>query len=233
MRTELNRTAQRRMAVLRPLRVGDHQLADRRRRQAGRRARRDRQQPGERRRRHALGAVLAASCSSSTTTSWPSRRRSTSGCRPASEVRLRGAFFVTCTDFDVDADGNVTTVYVTYDPDTRGGNAPDGRKVKSTMHWVSAAHARRRHGRAVRAAVLRRGAGRATGDAVRRPRPRLARAARPAARSSRRSADTAAGRGRAVRAARLLRRTTRDEPMLFHRTVGLRDEWANIQKRST
>ena len=60
---------------------------------------------------------------------------------PGKEVRLRGAFFVTATDFDADADGNVTKVYATYDPETRGGNAPDGRKVKSTMHWVSAAHA--------------------------------------------------------------------------------------------
>jgi hypothetical protein len=60
---------------------------------------------------------------------------------PGKEVRLRGAFFVTATGFDTDADGNVTEVQVTYDPETRGGNAPDGRKVKSTMHWVSAAHA--------------------------------------------------------------------------------------------
>ncbi len=60
---------------------------------------------------------------------------------PGKEVRLRGAYFVTATDFDTDADGNPTKVYVTYDPATKGGNAPDGRKVKSTMHWVSAAHA--------------------------------------------------------------------------------------------
>jgi glutaminyl-tRNA synthetase len=60
---------------------------------------------------------------------------------PGKEVRLRGAYFVTATGFDVDADGNVVEVQVTYDPETRGGNAPDGRKVKSTMHWVSAAHA--------------------------------------------------------------------------------------------
>jgi len=59
---------------------------------------------------------------------------------PGREVRLRGAYFVTCTDVETDADGRPVTVYATHDPTTRGGNAPDGRKVKSTMHWVSAAH---------------------------------------------------------------------------------------------
>lgn len=56
------------------------------------------------------------------------------------EVRLRSAYFVKCTDFVKDADGNVTEVHCTYDPETRGGNALDGRKVKATMHWVSAEH---------------------------------------------------------------------------------------------
>ena len=60
---------------------------------------------------------------------------------PGREVRLRFAFFITCTDFIKDADGNVTELRCTYDPETRGGNAPDGRKVKGTIHWVSAAHA--------------------------------------------------------------------------------------------
>ena len=60
---------------------------------------------------------------------------------PGREVRLRYAYFVTCTDVVKDADGRITEIRCTYDPETRGGNAPDGRKVKSTMHWVSAAHA--------------------------------------------------------------------------------------------
>ncbi len=60
---------------------------------------------------------------------------------PGREVRLRYAYFVTCTDVVKDADGRITEIRCTYDPATRGGNAPDGRKVKSTMHWVSAAHA--------------------------------------------------------------------------------------------
>ncbi len=66
---------------------------------------------------------------------------------PGREVRLRGAYLVTCTGFETDDDGNVTTVLATYDPETKGGSAPDGRKVKSTMHWVSAAHAVRRPSR--------------------------------------------------------------------------------------
>src|SRR5215204_2560577 len=59
---------------------------------------------------------------------------------PGREVRLRNAYFVTCTGMVKDADGRVTELHATYDPATRGGNAPDGRKVKATLHWVSAAH---------------------------------------------------------------------------------------------
>ena len=57
---------------------------------------------------------------------------------PGQEVRLRWAYFVTCTGCVKDADGNVTEVHATYDPATKGGDAPDGRKVKGTIHWVAA-----------------------------------------------------------------------------------------------
>ena len=60
---------------------------------------------------------------------------------PGAEVRLRYAYFVKCTDVVKDAAGNVTEVRCTYDPATRGGDSPDGRKVKGTIHWVSAEHA--------------------------------------------------------------------------------------------
>jgi glutaminyl-tRNA synthetase len=61
---------------------------------------------------------------------------------PGREVRLRYAYLVTCTDVVKDpATGAVVEVHGTYDPDTRGGNTPDGRKVKGTIHWVSATHA--------------------------------------------------------------------------------------------
>jgi glutaminyl-tRNA synthetase len=60
---------------------------------------------------------------------------------PGREVRLRYAYFVTCTGYEQNASGEVTALHCTYDPATRGGDAPDGRKVKATLHWVSAAHA--------------------------------------------------------------------------------------------
>jgi glutaminyl-tRNA synthetase len=60
---------------------------------------------------------------------------------PGREVRLRAAYFVTCTDVVKDADGNLVELRCTYDPATRGGSAPDGRRPKGTLHWVSAAHA--------------------------------------------------------------------------------------------
>jgi glutaminyl-tRNA synthetase len=60
---------------------------------------------------------------------------------PGREVRLRYGFFIKCVDVVKDSEGNVVEVHCTYDPTTRGGNAPDGRKVKATIHWVSAAHA--------------------------------------------------------------------------------------------
>jgi len=60
---------------------------------------------------------------------------------PGREVRLRYGFLVTCTDFARDESGEVVEVHCEYDPETRGGNAPDGRKVKGTIHWVSARHA--------------------------------------------------------------------------------------------
>ncbi|MFA5240527.1 MAG: glutamine--tRNA ligase/YqeY domain fusion protein [Phycisphaerae bacterium] len=59
---------------------------------------------------------------------------------PGREVRLRYAYFITCTDVVKDKDGKVIELHCTYDPATRGGDSPDGRKVKSTLHWVSAEH---------------------------------------------------------------------------------------------
>jgi len=60
---------------------------------------------------------------------------------PGREVRLRYAYFITCNDVIKDNNGTITELHCTYDPETKGGNAPDGRKVKATLHWVSAHHA--------------------------------------------------------------------------------------------
>jgi glutaminyl-tRNA synthetase len=60
---------------------------------------------------------------------------------PGREVRLRNAYFVTCTEVVKNEDGEITEIHCTYDPETRGGDAPDGRKPKATLHWVSVARA--------------------------------------------------------------------------------------------
>jgi glutaminyl-tRNA synthetase len=59
------------------------------------------------------------------------------------EVRLRYAYLITCREVIKDAEGNILELRCTYDPESRGGSAPDGRKVKGTIHWVSAPHALR------------------------------------------------------------------------------------------
>ncbi|MCQ2486917.1 MAG: glutamine--tRNA ligase/YqeY domain fusion protein [Clostridia bacterium] len=60
---------------------------------------------------------------------------------PGNEVRLKGAYFATCTSYETDDEGNVTCIHCTYDPESKGGESPDGRKVRGTIHWVSAADA--------------------------------------------------------------------------------------------
>jgi len=60
---------------------------------------------------------------------------------PGNEVRLRWAYFLKCVGVNKDAAGNIRDIRCTYDPTTRGGDSPDGRKVKGTIHWVSAEHA--------------------------------------------------------------------------------------------
>ena len=149
---------------------------------------------------------------------------------PGNEVRLRGAYLVTCTGYDADADGRVTTVYATYDPASKGGSAPDGRKVKSTMHWVSAADAV-----PVTAALYERlytteVPGERTGDPLDdiNPDSRELRSGWGEAAL----ADTPPGA--AVQFERLgyFAHDPR-EPGLYHRTVGLKDEWANLQKRQS
>ena len=60
---------------------------------------------------------------------------------PGKEVRLRCAYYITCTRVEKAADGSIATIYCTYDPESYGGGTPDGRKVKGTLHWVSARHA--------------------------------------------------------------------------------------------
>jgi glutaminyl-tRNA synthetase len=148
---------------------------------------------------------------------------------PGREVRLRSAYLVTCTGFVKDDAGTVIEVHCTYDPATHGGNAPDGRKVKSTMHWVSADHAV-----AATVALYERlfsaeVPGETTGDPFDDLNPE-SREVLTDCKLEPTLADTPAGS--VVQFERLgYFAHDPDTPMLFHRTVGLRDEWANIQKR--
>lgn len=57
---------------------------------------------------------------------------------PGNEVRFKSAYFIKCNSYDTDENGNVTCLHCTYDPESRGGNSPDGRKIKGTIHWVNA-----------------------------------------------------------------------------------------------
>ena len=109
---------------------------------------------------------------------------------PGNEVRLRYAYFVKCTGVIKNAAGEVVELRCTYDPATKGGNAPDGRKVKATMHWLSAAQSRA-------------GGNPRLQPAVRKPEPeRREFRRRPqsaVAGSSARRADRAVGRRRSIR----------------------------------
>ncbi|GMA19166.1 hypothetical protein GCM10025862_11870 [Arsenicicoccus piscis] len=149
---------------------------------------------------------------------------------PGREVRLRGAYFVTATDVVKDADGTVTEVHVTYDPETKGGTAPDGRKVKSTMHWVSAPHAEDATVALYERLFTAENPGEATGDPL-DDLDRNSREVLTGAKVERALADTAPGEVVQFERLGYFAHDPR-EPMLFHRTVGLRDEWAAIQKRT-
>ena len=135
IREELNRTAERRMAILNPLRVVITNYPD---------------GPGEE-----LQAVNNPEDDSVGTRTVPFSRelwlerddfmedppKKFFRLAPGREVRLRYAYFIRCEEAIKDADGNVIELRCTYDPATQGGTAPDGRKVKATLHWVSSQHA--------------------------------------------------------------------------------------------
>lgn len=148
---------------------------------------------------------------------------------PGREVRLRGAYLVTATSMEKDASGTVTAVHATYDPATRGGDAPDGRKVKSTMHWVSAAHGvsitAALYDRLFTAAVPGEATGEPLDDLNPTSRERLEGCVAEAS-----LADVEPGQ--VVQFERLgYFAHDSEQRLLFHRTVGLRDEWAAIQRR--
>lgn len=152
---------------------------------------------------------------------------------PGSEVRLRYAYFIRCTDVIKDAAGEVVELRCTYDPATRGGNAPDGRKVKATLHWVSAAHAKTIEARLYDHLFSRPIPG-ADGDFLDDLNPSSIDVvgdcrAEPAV------ADTP--EGQPIQFERLgyfyLDRDSTTTAPVFNRTVGLRDTWARVQAAKT
>jgi glutaminyl-tRNA synthetase len=223
VRRELNRVAQRRMAVLRPIKlvltnwpdgVVEHvELVN------------NPENPADGTRSVAFSGELYIEADDFAEVPPPKFFR----LSPGREVRLRGAYFVTATGVIRDAAGAVVQVNATYDPATRGGDAPDGRKVKSTMHWVSAAHATRvdvaLYERLFTAAAPGESTGEALDDLNPHSRELLHGCVAEAA-----LADCAPGQ--VVQFERLgYFAADADAPGLFHRTVGLKDEWAAVKRR--
>ena len=228
VRTELNQTAQRRMAVLDPLHL---QLTDWPTDQAGNpvveyfEVANNPEKADDGVRQVAFSGELFIEHDDFMAEPAPKYFR----LSPGKEVRLRGAYLVTCTGFETDADGSVTKVLATHDPQSKGGAAPDGRRVKSTMHWVSAAHA-------VDAQVAlyeRLFSAEVPGEATNEPFDDLnpnSRALRTGCKVEAALAETPAGEVVQFERLGYFAHDPRQQ-LLFHRTVGLRDEWSNIQKR--
>src|SRR5213595_183653 len=135
IREILNRTAQRRMAVLRPLKVVIENYPEGKTEEID--AVNHPDDPAAGTRRLAFGRELYIERDDF----MENPPKKFFRLSPGTEVRLRYAYFITCREVVKDAAGEVIELRCTYDPATKGGNAPDGRKVKATMHWVSAAHA--------------------------------------------------------------------------------------------
>ena len=136
VRADLNRRAERRLAVLRPLRLVIENYPEDRTEELE--AVNNPEDPAAGTRRVPFSRVLYIERDDFLEEAPRKFFRLT----PGREVRLRYAYYVTCTGFEKDpVSGELTEVRCTYDPETRGGDSPDGRKVKGTIHWVSAAHA--------------------------------------------------------------------------------------------
>ncbi len=144
------------------------------------------------------------------------------------EVRLRAGYFITANEVVTDDQGRPVEVLCTYDPATEGGSAPDGRKVKSTLHWVAADHS-------VAATVHlydRLFTSSHPGADGADPLDSLNPASREIRSAQLEPALADVSPGQVVQFERLgYFAADLDDPAVFHRTVGLRDEWANIQKR--
>ena len=144
------------------------------------------------------------------------------------EVRLRAGYFITANDVVTDDDGNVIEVHCTYDPETAGGQAPDGRKVKATIHWVCAASAIDADVHLYDRLFTEAHPGSGDTDAMESLNPNCRETVSAKLEPELANVEP----GQVVQFERLgyFAADTYDKSV-FHRTVGLRDEWANIQKR--
>jgi glutaminyl-tRNA synthetase len=155
---------------------------------------------------------------------------------PGKEVRLRYGYFVTCTGVVKDPlTGEVSEIHCSYDPATRGGNAPDGRKVKSTIHWVSAAHALEAEVRLYETLFSKEDPGDvpAGGDFTDNLNPQSLEVVRDAKLEPSLAGAAPGSRYQFERLGYFC--TDRDstpERLVFNRTVALRDTWAKIEKKS-
>ena len=223
VRDELNRTSLRRMAVLRPLRVvienypeGNVEWLD---------AVNNPENPEDGSRSLPFSRVLYLEQEDFMEDPAPKFFR----LAPGREVRLRYAYFLKCTSVVKDDAGSIVELRATYDPDTAGGQAPDGRKVKTTLHWVSAEHAQEREVRLY---------DRLFSDAQpdmhegRDPLEFLNPDSRQTVRALVEPALATVTPGERVQFERLgYFCADLDDPTVFHRTVTLKDEWARVQKR--
>jgi glutaminyl-tRNA synthetase len=148
---------------------------------------------------------------------------------PGREVRLRYAYFITCREAIKDSSGEVVELRCTYDPATRGGNAPDGRKVRGTIHWVSAAHAVPAEIRLYHPMFTKPDPG-ADGDLMADLNPHSLDVVRGARIEPALAQDNAEGAMQFERQGYFCRDPdSRPGHLVFNRTIGLRDSWAKAQ----
>ncbi len=222
IRTELNATALRRMAVLRPIKViitnwpeGQVDMRE---------AINNPEDPDAGTRQVPFSGELWIEQDDFKLEPPPKYFRLTIG----REVRLRAGYFITATNAVTNDAGEVVEVHCTYDPETAGGQAPDGRKVKATIHWVSADTAIDATVNLYERLFTDPHPGSGDTDIMDSLNPN----SREVVQAKLEPALAEVNPGEVVQFERLgYFAADLDDPTVFHRTVGLRDEWANIQKR--
>ena len=224
VRQELNRTSTRRMAVLRPIRVVIENYPDDKVEWFD--AINNPEDPSEGSRKIPFSKVLYMEREDFMEVPAPKFYR----LFPGNEVRLRYAYFLTCTGVVKDDSGEIVELRATYDPATAGGQAPDGRKVRTTLHWVSAAHAVEREVRLYKHLFSDPFPG---SHEDRDPLEFLDPYSIESVPAFVEPDLAGVAAGAQVQFERLgYFCADLDDPAVFHRTVTLKDEWARLQKRA-